>query len=312
MVSPAGKTASSGIALPMSATVKTYSMLERLKRPDFGIHDARALSSVERLHRHEYFQVQLHVAGEAEHQVGARLLSLVPGSLCFVLPYRLHRAGRFPGSRFIVINFEQRFLRPDLDVDPLDIEDVPLDVAPEFAPFLFQEHMDFHLGGRDYRLAQRACRIMAEEDTRRGYCALEIIRAQLILLLTTVCRKYQDQLLELAAGHAQLKSRRAALSRVLRYVRANIHRRVTLNAAAEAAHLSPDYLTHLLKKETGKTFTELVTARRMEKARELLGQTQLRIAKIAEAVGFDDEAYFTRRFKQYFRRPPREYRKSGV
>ena len=54
----------------MIPAVKTYSMLERLKRPDFGIHDARALSSVERLHRHEYFQVQLHVEGKAEHQVG--------------------------------------------------------------------------------------------------------------------------------------------------------------------------------------------------------------------------------------------------
>jgi hypothetical protein len=62
----------------MSPTVKTYSMLERLKRPDFGIHNARALSSVERQHRHEYFQVQLHVAGNAEHQVGARVLSLDP------------------------------------------------------------------------------------------------------------------------------------------------------------------------------------------------------------------------------------------
>ncbi|HEY9447878.1 MAG TPA: AraC family transcriptional regulator [Burkholderiales bacterium] len=296
----------------MIPAVKTYSMLERLKRPDFGIHDARALSSVERLHRHEYFQVQLHVEGKAEHQVGARMLSLVPGSLCFVLPYRLHRAGRFPGSRFVVINFEQRFLRPTLDVDPLDIEDVPLDLAPELAPFLFQEYIDFRLDGDDYELAQRLCRVMAEEDARRGFCSVEIIHAQLIVLLTTVCRRYEDKLLELAAGQAQIRSRREALSRVLRYVRDNVQKRITLADAAEAAHLSADYLTHLLKKETGKTFTELVTARRMEKARELLTQTQLRIAEIAEAVGFEDEAYFARRFRQYFHRSPRDYRNHGV
>lgn len=296
----------------MKATFKTYSMLERLKRPDFGIHDARALSSVERSHRHEYFQVQLHIEGRAEHQVGARQLSLVPGSLCFVLPYRLHRAGRFPGSRFIVINFDQRFLRPTLDVDPLDIEDVPLHLAPELAPFLFQEHMDFRLDGEEYEFAQRACRAMAEEDAQRRFCSLEMIHAELMMLLTTVCRRYENQLLKLAAAHVQVRSRGEALSRVTRYVRDHFQERLTLADAAAAAHLSADYLTHLLKKETGKTFTELVTARRMERARELLSATQMRIAEIAEAVGFEDEAYFARRFKQYFERSPRDYRKKAL
>jgi AraC-like DNA-binding protein len=293
----------------MKATIKTYSMLERLRRPDFGIHDARALSGVEQFHRHEYFQVQLHIEGRAEHQIGARQLSLVPGSLCFVLPYRLHRAGRFPGSRFIVINFDQRFLRPTLDVDPLDIEDVPLHLAPELAPFLFQEHMDFRLDGEDCNFAQRACQTMMEEDAQRRFCSLEIIHAQLMMLLTTVCRRYENELLQLAAAHAQVKSRGEALSRVTKYVRDHFHERITLAEAAAAAHLSADYLTHLLKKETGKTFTELVAARRMERAGDLLTATRMRIAEIAEAVGFEDEAYFTRRFKQHFGRSPRDYRK---
>jgi two-component system response regulator YesN len=46
----------------------------------------------------------------------------------------------------------------------------------------------------------------------------------------------------------------------------------------------------------------------MEKARELLSQTALRVTEIAEAVGFEDVAYFTRRFRQHFRAGPREYR----
>ena len=69
-----------------------------------------------------------------------------------------------------------------------------------------------------------------------------------------------------------------------------------------------NYLAHLLKKETGKTFTDLVTERRMEKAQELLAHTTLRIAEVAEAVGFEDEAYFARRFRQCLKIAPREYR----
>jgi AraC-like DNA-binding protein len=292
-------------------TIKTYSMLERLEYADFGIHYVRGESGLDNAHRHEYFQIQLHVGGNATHQVGATTLKLGPGSMCFVLPYRVHRAGRFPGSRFYVINFEQRFLRSLPDVHPLDLEDVPLERAPELAPFLFQEHLEFSLAGDDLVVAQNLCRSMVQENSNRRYCSLEIIHAQLILLLTMVCRRYEGRLLALAGAQVQLRARRDALSRVVRHMRQSIGSRITLTEAAAAAHLSPNYLTHLLKKETGKTFIDLVTSTRMERARQLLAETNLRIREIAGQVGFGDEAYFTRRFKQYFKTTPRTYRNSS-
>jgi AraC-like DNA-binding protein len=115
-------------------------------------------------------------------------------------------------------------------------------------------------------------------------------------------------LLELADRQAQHVSRRDALARVSRYIRENLTRRITLTDAAAAAVLSPNYLAHLLKKDTGKTLTELVTERRMERARELLAHTALRVAEIARSVGFDDEAYFARRFRQWYDISPREFR----
>ena len=78
--------------------------------------------------------------------------------------------------------------------------------------------------------------------------------------------------------------------------------------AAAAADLSPNYLAHLIKKETGKTFVDLVTERRMEKACELLTHTTLRINEVAQAVGFEDEAYFARRFRQRYATAPRQFR----
>ncbi|MCC7485684.1 MAG: AraC family transcriptional regulator [Burkholderiales bacterium] len=292
----------------MARTIKTYSMLERVEHADFDIHTEHDLTSVEREHRHEYFQLQLHLAGRTEHRIGARVLALEPGSLCFVLPYRVHHAGRTPGSKFFVINFETHFLRPALAVDPLDLEDVPLGRAPELAPFLFQEYMDFRLRGAELALARGLCAEMALENARRGFCSLEIIHAHLVRLLATVCRRHEGELLGLAAERAQVRSRRDALSRVLRYIRQHVGTRISLTESAAAAHLSPNYLTHLLKKETGRTFVELVTARRMEKARELLSRTALRVTDIAAAVGFEDAAYFTRRFRQHFHAGPREYR----
>ncbi|HET7597608.1 MAG TPA: AraC family transcriptional regulator [Burkholderiales bacterium] len=289
-------------------TIKTYSLSDRAIGPDFGIHDEKSVTRIGEAHRHEYFQIQLNLAGRTQHHIGATVRAFEPGSLSFVLPYRVHRVPHPPGSRFYVLSFNLRMLRPELDVDPLDLEDVAIERAPELAPFRFQEFLDFRLDGADLKFAQQACARMAQENAPRRFCSIELIRAQLLLLIGTVCRRYEAQLLEMAASHAERRSRREALSRVIRHVRENLAQRVTLAGAAAAADLSPNYLAHLLKKETGKTFTDLVTERRMEKAQELLAHTSLRIAEVAEAVGFEDEAYFARRFRQRFNVAPRDYR----
>lgn len=276
--------------------------------PDFGIHDEKRVSRIAQAHRHEYFQIQLNFAGRTRQHIGARVRPLGPGSLGFILPYRVHRVPHPPGSRFFVINFRPRFLRPDLDLDALDLEDLPLDRAPELAPFLFQEHMDFRLSGADLEAARACCRRMAEESARPRFFSLEAVRAELLALLVLVCRRHEARILRLAGSRARRRGSRDALSGVIRYVRGNLARRISLADAAAAVDLSPGYLAHLIKNETGRTFVDLVTERRMEKAQELLAHTSLRVAEIAAATGFEDEAYFARRFRQWFRLTPREYR----
>jgi AraC-like DNA-binding protein len=292
--------------------IKTYLLSERVGGADFDIHDESATDRIAQAHRHEYFQVQFNIAGEAQSHIGATRHLLVPGSINFVLPFRVHRVERAPGSRFFVINFTQRFLRPELDVDPLELDAVSLRRAPELAPFVFQEFMNFRLAGADLELALAACRTMFQENAGRRHFFWEIIRANLILLIGAVCRRYEDELAELVAAKAQNRSRREALTRVMRHVRERMGERITLATAAAEADLSPNYLAHLIKKETGRTFIDIVTERRMDQARELLAHTTMRISDIGSAVGFEDEAYFARRFRQRFGIAPREYRSKAA
>ncbi|MGE5522111.1 MAG: AraC family transcriptional regulator, partial [Rhodospirillaceae bacterium] len=281
---------------------------ERAAGPDFGIRDERSVTRIASAHRHEYFQIQLNLAGRTEQHIGATVRPLLPGSLSFVLPYRVHHIPHPVGSRFYVISFTQRFLRPELEVDPLDLEDVPLERAPELAPFLYQEFADFRLAGTALRQARAACQRMSAEAAAQRYCWREIVRGELLLLIGLVCRAHEKTLLTLAAGRAQVRSRRAALSRALKHMRDHLTERLSLTSVAAAADLSPTYLAHLMKKETGQTFTDWLTERRMDRARELLAHTPLKIGEVAAAVGFDDEAYFTRRFRQKYGEPPGRYR----
>ena len=290
------------------ASVRTYAMVERSNHLDFDIRDQSLRAPLTQPHKHEYFQIQVNLAGDTQHHIGGTVRPFTARTLSFVLPHRMHLVPHPPGTQWLVINFSQRFLRPDLAVDPLDLEDVPLALAPELAPFQFQEHLDFCFDPAAFAEVEALLATMQRENSARRLASLAHIRGALLQLLALTCQRWEGELLALAATQAQQGSRRAALARVLRYLRDELAGEPTLADAADAASLSPNYLTHLIKKETGKTFTELLTERRLALAQELLLATGERISEIARRCGFADEAYFARRFRQWHGLSPSAWR----
>jgi AraC-like DNA-binding protein len=94
------------------------------------------------------------------------------------------------------------------------------------------------------------------------------------------------------------------------YIREHLHEpSLNLTDAATAAFLSPNYLTHLLRKETGKPFSQLVLDRRMQLARTLLLNSPQMIGAIAHRCGFTDEAYFSRCFRKAHGLAPGQFRR---
>lgn len=296
--------------VPLIKDIKTYGMSERADHLDFDIRSQLVRPPLVRPHRHEYFQIQVSLQGDTEQNVAGTLRPFRRGYLSFILPYRVHVIPHPEGSRYVIINMAQQFLRPGLDGDPLDLEDVPLTRAPELAPFLFQEHADFFFSESEFVEVEALLEKLAFENANRRFGSIEMIRGLMLQLIALTCRKFESDLMRLSASQAQQGSRRASLQRAVRYIREHLAGEITLADAAAAAFLSPNYLAHLLKKETGKTFTALVTERRLEFAQELLAHSSQRIASVAHASGFADEAYFARRFRQRFGHTPKAYRDS--
>ncbi|MET4579853.1 AraC-like DNA-binding protein [Ottowia thiooxydans] len=250
------------------------------------------------LHRHDYFQIHVNLAGSTQQTLGATTLPIRPGTLSFILPMRMHRIDHVDNGDFFLINYRLGFLRPESSLNLLELEDLPIGDMPELAPFMYQEHMDFVLEGTELHEASQLCERMLKEQQQGAFYATEFIRADLTRLIGLVCRRWDAALQRLATQNLLTGSRRASLARVSRYIRAHLADPITLSDAAAAAFLSPNYLAHLLKRETGNTFVEIVTARRMDLACSLLANTDRPIAEIAARVGFEDEAYFSRRFRQ--------------
>lgn len=85
---------------------------------------------------------------------------------------------------------------------------------------------------------------------------------------------------------------------------------LNLRDAAQSLAISESYVCRVLKKELDCTFTEYVTARRMELARKYLKSPQTKVYEVAEKVGYKTQHYFSRVFKQETGMTPIEYKNS--
>ena len=99
------------------------------------------------------------------------------------------------------------------------------------------------------------------------------------------------------------------IKKVCTYVDENLSQDISLETAADYAGVSSFYLSKLFKEEKGETFINFISDKRLEKSRQLLEQTELSIKEITAEVGYNDQNYFSRIFKNKYGLSPKEYRK---
>jgi YesN/AraC family two-component response regulator len=126
------------------------------------------------------------------------------------------------------------------------------------------------------------------------------------------------KLLAIFAEHLAIKNNEATtwrstaespiVTRAREYIEANHAEELSLRQVAQAVHVSAFYLCKLFKKATGINFTEFVSRIRLEKAKQLLLNQNLRVSEIAYEVGFQSLTHFNRTFKKVMGQSPTEYR----
>ena len=99
------------------------------------------------------------------------------------------------------------------------------------------------------------------------------------------------------------------VNKIKAYVAENINHTITLEILSEVAELSPNYISTLFYKETGINFKDYLISVRIDKAKELLKNTQLKIYEVANAVGYEDTRYFSDVFCRIAGCLPSQFRK---
>ncbi|MFT4105048.1 MAG: response regulator [Lacrimispora sp.] len=96
---------------------------------------------------------------------------------------------------------------------------------------------------------------------------------------------------------------------VEQYIKANYKEGLSLDILAEKVYLTPHYLSSIFIQEKGIGINKYIKNVRMEKARELLLGTNMKISDISEQVGYANLSYFCRSFRNEYGMTPDQYRK---
>lgn len=102
----------------------------------------------------------------------------------------------------------------------------------------------------------------------------------------------------------------SALENIVEEIQSRYNENITLTGFSEKHNISEGHLSNLLKERLGMSFSEYITAKRVQKAKELLADERLSVEKVANEVGYKDYFYFTKVFKKAVGISPSKYRKN--
>lgn len=104
-------------------------------------------------------------------------------------------------------------------------------------------------------------------------------------------------------------SYRYEVEKTLELMRDHLGEEISLEMAAIKVGISPNYLGNLFYQQTGVRFRDHLTKLRMERARELLMHTPLKIYEVAQQVGIQNPQYFTSLFQKFYGVTPGQLRR---
>lgn len=99
-----------------------------------------------------------------------------------------------------------------------------------------------------------------------------------------------------------------AVERAIEYMDQHFYQELSLVCVAEKVHMHPNYFGNLFKKKMGVSYLTYLTNLRMEKAKELLDNPNLKVYEVCQIVGYYSTKHFSKVFKKYAGMTPNEYR----
>lgn len=257
------------------------------------------------IHTHNYFEITYILKGCCSMTFENKAVSFQAGDVCIIAPKSAHGIEILDTEVFalnIVLSkkafeniFQQLMIGGDL-------------VCKYLQTILYQEDMPNYLfihtsNSQEMKLYAKAA---ACEEKQNGYYSSNKAITWITLFLETIFSEFQHNIHMYRYEDSTMQENHLLL---VQYLQSNFQT-ATLDSVADFFHYNKSYLSRLVVKLTGKSFSSLVTEMKLEKACGYLKNTDLRMSEIAELCGFDNQNYFAKVFRKYYGQTPTEYRGS--
>ncbi len=264
------------------------------------------------LHAHDFIEITYVASGEGVHEISKNEYNVSKGDLFIInydIPHQFRSYDDITKPPLVVYNciFKPEFI----DYTLLDCKDFT-DITHHFLfrslfPDENVEQCDIRLLGKDCAEIEDIYIKMYNEYTKKEKGYVEILRAYVIELLVMVFRLcdinqhlYEPISLE----------RKDIIKKVIEYMKDNYQEGVTLEELSAMAFLSKNYFCKLFKEVTKTTVSQYIQDIRIDKACELLTNTNKTILDISNMVGYKDIKFFNHVFKRKTGQTPGGYRKT--
>ena len=155
---------------------------------------------------------------------------------------------------------------------------------------------------RKYGFSEQKLSAVAQNALEGDVPPFEYVKT-LIVPLCTMITVLLESIPEYSEGEGNL------YGMILSIIHTGYMRKLTISDIAEKCHYSTSFISRFFKAKSGVTVFEYLKRIRMEKAAELMKNSEMSIEDVGSAVGFSDTNYFISFFSDYYGMPPRRYRR---
>ena len=251
-------------------------------------------------HWHAHSEIIFIGSGSCTVYVDGTLFSCQKGDFVFVPPNRLHSISVEAGSIHYALVIGDTLLKQMMTDKHCTEILAPFIAGSGSAPFAVQSGQE----GHEHCLIHLKNMIREQAGRENGFqLAIKLELCSFFLMLAKHFPDLHDGQIPGTEKNARV------LIRTLEYIKKNYVQRLTITNTSRYLNMSAQHFCRTFKAYTGKTFVEYLTLFRLEKANQLLCDTDLPITQIPELTGFCNANYFARVYKHHYGYPPSHTRK---
>lgn len=259
-------------------------------------------------HSHDYIQIWYVLNGSCKHIINDSSIPLTRGDIFILPPFVKHRISEVTenGVNIIGCEFLASFINENIPNDGKWLSIFDFTYIEPFLVSTDKVKPRLHLAGKvQAKVEELMSEMLYEYRKEQKYYEINI-KADLLKLLSLIAREY-DKNYDVA-DNSTLEKYREAVQNAIEYININYTKKIYINEVCKIAMMSQTYFSYIFKQITGKTMVEYTNFLRMQKAVDLLRNSNKSITEICFESGFKDLAYFNKVFKKETGLSPRSLR----